>query len=768
MANPMRIQKQPNSNEQKRNHLLADLRINTLSDFELIDDDNSQSPEPDCKTAPWQILVVDDDDEVHAATKFALKSITVLDRPIQVIHAYSAQEGFQRLQESPNISVALLDVVMESEDAGLKLVERIRKSGYDELRIVLRTGQPGYAPELSVLQNYDINDYRTKSELTRARLISLLTTSLRSYRQIHIIKESRRGLNVIVESTRDIFKRKNLDIFSQCVLTQLLTLLDAPTDGLVCLMANEHKPTDNDFKVLTATGLFKPLNHQNLVDINDAKITHAFQAARSDNCGIYLADDLGLYFRSSEGKQLFIYVKSSNTLNEEYISLLKIFVSNIAVGFDNLALVDRLDQLAFIDTVLQIPNRNAFERSFAKLKQIGKRLSIALIHINSLSQCVSAFGTSVVNQAIVKIRNDLLDRLTPTPHLIAYDGKADLILISEYNDIDVEKINTIFETKVVVDEFTLPFSAIISIVDPDETMNAQTAMRCATSALLIAGKTPGTNVMHYHQSMTQGLTERIMLQAALRKDLENKCGIEAHLQPKVRCDDGVIIGAEALCRWNYSGRWIPPCDFIPIAEASGLSQKITDRMLELVSEFAQQRNNNSLAPLPVAVNLSMHDLQANQFAETLLLKLERLNLTNQLVEFEITESATMHDPEHAITELAKLHQAGYLIAIDDFGTGYSSLNYLERLPVSALKIDKTFIDTLDIRSAKRSLAASTISIAELMDLYVIAEGIETKEQHDALLFLGCDACQGYYFAKPQPMSDFNKLFADGIANKSLH
>ena len=145
----------------------------------------------------WRILIVDDDEDVHQATEFALTNTPVLGRPLMFLHAFSSDEAVEVLKRESDVAVILLDVVMEREDAGLRLVKRIREElGLHESRIILRTGQPGYAPEMDAIRDYDINDYKTKSELSRNRLFTTLTTAIRSYDQIHAINASRRGLGM--------------------------------------------------------------------------------------------------------------------------------------------------------------------------------------------------------------------------------------------------------------------------------------------------------------------------------------------------------------------------------------------------------------------------------------------------------------------------------------------------------------------------------------------------------------------------------------------
>ena len=737
---------------------------NEIVNFDIVDDMAKNINEGNLRSesTTWRVLVVDDDAEVHESTEFALRKAIILNKPIELIHAYSANEGFELIQREEDLAVVLLDVVMESDDAGLKLVKRIRDSGYTELRIVLRTGQPGYAPEQSVLSDYDINDYRTKSELTRARLVSLLTTSFRCYRQLHVINESRRGLHLIVKSARDIFVRKNMDAFCRGVLTQLVALLDSSSDGVACVVAGNESANElnSELKVVSATGRFKGFIDKPLREIDDQKIKDTLQRAQNAEMGIHIDGSLGLCFSSFEGARMYVYVSSCSNTSEEYLSLLKIFASNIAIGFENLALIERLDELAYIDSQTGIPNRNAVEQEFNRLRQEGKPLAIALVHINAINQSVSAFGIPTVNQALVSIWGELKSSLNQAPYFIGYDGSANLVLLVDKNNVDVKEINSVFDHRIKVENLSLALTATISVVNVEKNMSAEDALRCATSAMVISKATPGTNFMYYNQAVSQGLTERILLLSSLKHALQSGEGIEAYLQPKVDCRNGALIGAEALCRWTLDGRMISPADFIPLAEASGLVCKLTELMIQYVGDFAKGRESRGQSAVPVAVNLSVHDLLRPDFSEWILKFIDDLGLNPNTLEFEVTESV-MLDPDRSIAALENLQKSGFSIAIDDFGTGYSSLSYLEKLPVNTIKIDKTFVDTLHIQTAKTSLVSITITIAEQMGLTVVAEGIETEEQHNALLSLGCQVCQGFYFGKPVPIDEFSRIYSYG-------
>ena len=208
-------------------------------DLFLFSDEGSPGGVEDALPAParriWSVMVIDDDADVHRATQFALEGSVLFDRRIELVHAHSAAQARDLLLTHGNIALVLLDVVMETHDAGLQLVDFIRNvAGHRATRIVLRTGQPGYAPELDTLLQYDINDYKTKSELTHHKLITTVAAALRSYDQLCTIEAGRRGLELIVQASGSFLEPQGLSNFAAGVITQMAAILGVQPEGLVC------------------------------------------------------------------------------------------------------------------------------------------------------------------------------------------------------------------------------------------------------------------------------------------------------------------------------------------------------------------------------------------------------------------------------------------------------------------------------------------------------------------------------------------------------
>ena len=230
---------------------------------------------PSTQRDPWRILIVDDDPDVHEATRFTLADTLILSRPLQLLHAYSGAEALTLLREQKDIAVILLDVVMESDDAGLRTVGTIRNDlKLHNTRIVLRTGQPGQAPELETITRYDINDYKSKSELTRIKLFTTLTGAIRSFDQLQRLDANRKGLEKIVAASNHLIAEQGLRAFAEGVITQIASLIGTEPEGVVCAATDEPEQGVNtqQFRIIAAAGNFRHLIQRRLSDIDDARM----------------------------------------------------------------------------------------------------------------------------------------------------------------------------------------------------------------------------------------------------------------------------------------------------------------------------------------------------------------------------------------------------------------------------------------------------------------------------------------------------------------
>lgn len=309
------------------------------------------APEAEARPTPvnkaWKILVADDDEEVHAVTRLVLRDLVFDGRPLHLLAAHSAAETLEKLSVDADVAVLLLDVVMETESAGLAIVRDIRERlGNRFVRIILRTGQPGQAPEKRVVIEYDINDYKEKTELTAQKLVTAVVSALRAYRDIVAIEKSRQGLTQIIDASRDLFAPKSLSRLSSGVLQQIGALLHFGSDGLVVqasgLTAKRNLDTPGDeFVVIAGCGRFADTVGTPLEAVLDAAELARLLATRPQKSYCVDGEFVG-HFVTSNGSESFVLVQAPEARDQVDLDLLHLFSVNVGIAFDNAHLHEEL------------------------------------------------------------------------------------------------------------------------------------------------------------------------------------------------------------------------------------------------------------------------------------------------------------------------------------------------------------------------------------------------------------------------------------------
>jgi response regulator RpfG family c-di-GMP phosphodiesterase len=289
---------------------------------------------------PWKLLVVDDDAFVHKVTTMVLEDYKFEGCSLHMLNAQSAEEGKAILLEHKDIAVILLDVVMETSHAGLDLAEWIRNDlGNDMIRIILRTGQPGEAPEQDVIFRYDINDYKEKSELTSQKLATTVTTAIRSYRDIRTIEQNRAGLARIVEASPNLFKTQSLGEFASGVLSLLSSSIGSEDNTLIARVSGLAASKSNgEFKVIASTGLYENDRGNSLAGLNDDRAIGCIEQAIKSKQNFFSGECFAGYYRTASGSENIIYIQGAGPIQENNQHLIEIFSSNISVAFDNIDL----------------------------------------------------------------------------------------------------------------------------------------------------------------------------------------------------------------------------------------------------------------------------------------------------------------------------------------------------------------------------------------------------------------------------------------------
>ena len=323
-----------------------------MSDQALFNDEplfgDGDEPLPTSSDRTWKVLIVDDEPDVHKVTRMVLHNFVFDGLKLELISAYSGQEAKDIMASRDDIALAMLDVVMEDDHAGLEVAHYIReelKNRYT--RLVLRTGQPGQAPENEVIRNYDINDYKDKTELTTTKLNTLLYATLRSYRDICTLNENRKGLETVIKASTEIFSSDTLNKFASAVLSQVTNLLGLEQSALYCSSITQDTQLNIEtrtFRVLASTGDMQTNDAITHLEDLPEKVREGFKKVLQNQQSYYHDDYYIGYFSSQKGSESLLYVTFHHELSALDKQLLEIYAANVAITYENLLMRDDIQE----------------------------------------------------------------------------------------------------------------------------------------------------------------------------------------------------------------------------------------------------------------------------------------------------------------------------------------------------------------------------------------------------------------------------------------
>ncbi len=727
---------------------------NTNDDFLFIDDSDEDEILDSTIRDTWKVLIVDDDPEIHSVTQLALSDLIVLGRHLEYIHAYSGQDACKLIEEHDDIVLVLLDVVMESDDAGLAVVKHIREQlKRDDIRIVLRTGQPGYAPEESVIKDYDINDYKTKTELTRRKLVTTVYAAIRSYQQIDSVTRNRQGLEKIVGAAAHLLEQHTVHDYAHGVLAEFKMLVDI-SSGIFCARGQGIVEGADDLSlyILAQEGLSETIVNQKLTTLDDSdagrQITNCFQQKQH----IYDANSTSFYFASG-GFRAVIHIEFDQALTTIEMQLIEVFLTNIATGYENVHLFQKLRNAAYKDWLTDLPNRLDFVNLLDDFCQSEESdLVAALIDIKHFSDINDGLGQDIGNQLLMAVATRI--RNLNEKNKLARIGADVFGIIGPKNCVNPDTLLALFSQPFAAGEQNLPINASFGFCSKKSAgSRGVKVLNQINIALNLAKKSLQEPYAYYHQEMEDQTLWRLGMIRQLRTDFAAD-RLELWYQPQLSMETEKIIGAEALLRWKTAeGKFISPAVFIPLAEYSGLIIEIGNWVVDQACKQLKKLADSQFPEVSISVNVSIPQFKRGNFVDTVIETTKSNKVDPSKLELEITENVLMDEPQVIIDALVKLKAQGISIALDDFGTGFSSLSYLQKLPLDRLKVDRSFVS--GIAEPGGSVIADTIiNLGKQMSLKVIAEGIENSEQEAELRALGCDEVQGFYYAKPMPADEF--------------
>jgi diguanylate cyclase (GGDEF)-like protein/PAS domain S-box-containing protein len=427
---------------------------------------------------------------------------------------------------------------------------------------------------------------------------------------------------------------------------------------------------------------------------------------------------------------------------------------------------ERLHHLAYYDELTGLPNRTLFAKLVDQALMVAQRNEatgcVMFVDLNRFKLINDTLGRRIGDELLCQVAQRFRAALREedlVAHLTGDEFAVGLFDIRQHFEATTvaQKLQGALDEPFLIEGHDLRVGASVGIsVYPQDGLDAETLLRMADIAMERAKEGQvdlDDSVAFYSLDMNEGMQERMRIEGGLRHALGHG-ELTLYYQPKFEIGSGTIVGAEALVRWVHPERGlVPPAEFIPLAEATGLIVQVGEWVLEEACAQAAIWQRAGLRPFRLAVNVSAREFTQSlpgRVADTL----KRYRLDPSWLELEITESTLMHDIERVIGIMDRINALGVALSLDDFGTGYSSLSYLKRFPIHTLKIDRSFTTGIPDDANDCAIASTIISIGRQLKHRVIAEGVETLEQLEFLRKAGCDEVQGYLYAAPLPAYEF--------------
>jgi len=475
-----------------------------------------------------------------------------------------------------------------------------------------------------------------------------------------------------------------------------------------------------------------------------------------------------------ESAALFIIGRNVKTSDED-IALLEEFSSRIAVAFSNAAWEDKLYQQAHFDHLTDLPNRlllhDRLQQELNHIARTNESFAVLFMDLDRFKNVNDSIGHEYGDMLLRETAKRITNCVRQDDTVSRLGGDEFVILVRSLDSPDksvatasfiAEKVISEVSKPILLNEHDIRITASIGIVIcPTDGKNADTLLRNADSAMYHAKDMGRGNFQFYSEHLNEAAKHRMEMESKLRKALDQNEFL-FHYQPKVDPATGAITSAEALLRWyDEEERIVYPDKYIHIAEEIGLTTNIGKWGLRIVCQQAKEWSKQLAKPFRVSINISARHFLHGDIVQHVRSALQETGLEPSSLELEITESTAMSNINRVVSIMHDLKNIGVVISIDDFGTGYSSLAYLKHFPVYALKIDRSFTNQILIDEKDMAIVKSTIVLAHNLELKVIAEGVESDKQSEALTAMECDELQGYLFSKPIPAAQFTEIIASG-------
>jgi diguanylate cyclase (GGDEF)-like protein/PAS domain S-box-containing protein len=692
------------------------------------------------------ILLIQDDPADALTVREALTNSS--DRPFQVEWVRNCSDGLQRLalqgkQEKPGtagIAAVLVDLFLP-DSLGMETFDRLFRAAPQIPILVLSTVQDENLARQAV-QN-GAQDYLLKARLDGYLLPKALGSMLDRAANAEALFEEKERAQVTLNSIGDA-------VVSTDVLGNV-TYLNTVAESMTGWSHEEAtgRPFEEVFRIIDATTRAATRNPMALAIRGNRTV------GLTPNCVLVRRDGVEAAIEDSAAP--------IHDRRGEVTGAVMVF-HDVSTAR---ALSLRMSYLAQHDALTDLPNRillnDRLTEAIALAQRYERQLALLFLDVDRFKHINDSLGHVIGDRLLQSVAQRLTACVRASDTVSRQGGDEFVILLSEVKHardaaVCAEKILLALRTPHIIDQHELHLSVSIGIVTyPDDGSEGETLLQNADFAMYHAKDSGRDNYQFFKPDMNLRAVERQSLENGLRHALERQEFV-LHYQPKMHLATGTIIGVEALIRWLHPQRGlVPPVQFIPIAEESGLIVPIGRWVLREACLQARDWRDAGLAPLRIAINISAVELRAKDFVASVHAVLKETGVQPSCLELELTETFLMQDPKSTAAVLQAIKDMGVKLALDDFGTGYSSLSYLKRFPIDTLKIDRSFVRDLTTDADDASIVSAVISMGKSLHMRVVAEGVETPEQLAFLREHRCPEGQGYYFNRPMAAAELTPL-----------
>jgi diguanylate cyclase (GGDEF)-like protein/PAS domain S-box-containing protein len=683
------------------------------------------------------------ENDVNGGTAVCTALTASLEHEFEVTWVRTCEEALRRLPGNPRFSAILVDLFL-ADTQGIETFDRLFAL-IPQIPIVILTTPNDEPTALAAVQG-GAREYLFKDRLDTVSLAEVLAGTIARAASLDALFDERKRALATLESIGD-------------------ALISIDVEGRVTLF-NAVAERLSGWPRAEAIG--QPLEHvfQIIDSVTRARVPNPMALAARENRAAGLTPNCVLIRRDGVEVAIEDSIAPIHDPHGQVMGAVMVFhdVSKTR------ELAKQLTHLAQHDPLTDLPNRallnDRLSQAISFAHRHHEKLAILYIDLDRFKHINDSLGHKIGDHLLQSVARRIGECVRASDTVSRQGGDEFVIVFAELaapNDAAVcaEKILAAVRRPHYIDDHDVHVTASVGIVlYPDDGGDPGTLLENADSAMYQAKDSGRDNYQFYKADLNSEATDRQLLESDLRKAIHRQ-EFELHYQPKINLHTGALCGAEALLRWRHPVRGlVSPAHFISVAEESGLIVKIGQWVLREVCRQGRAWREGGLAPIRLAINVSSVELRKKDFVRDFLAVLQETGFDPDMLELELTEAFLMQDLVSTAEVLTAIKAAGVRLALDDFGTGWSSLSHMRRFPIDTLKVDKSCVRDVTTDSGDASVVSAVINMARSMDIQVVAEGVETREQLEFLRAHDCPEAQGNYFSYPLVAGAFEELLRD--------